>query len=98
MKKILVAEDEPVIAGALRDDLTLEGYDVTVVHDGSAAVRRVTVESFDLLVLDVMLPGRDGFDICRDVRAAGRRMPILRLTARAQDPEKVLAFEVGADD
>ena len=98
MTRILVAEDEPLIASAVQDDLTLEGYDVAVVDDGMAAVRRATEESFDLLVLDVMLPGRDGFDICRDVRAAGRRMPILMLTARAQEMEKVFAFEVGADD
>ena len=98
MAKLLIAEDEVVIAGALQDDLTLEGYDVTVVGDGLIASQRATTESFDLIVLDVMLPGRDGFDICRDVRKAGVRTPILMLTARAQEAEKVLAFEMGADD
>jgi len=98
MTRILVVEDEPLIAEGLHDDLTLEGYDVTVVGDGLAASKRATEESFDLIVLDVMLPGRDGFDICRDVRNAGLRMPIVMLTARAQEVEKVLAFEMGADD
>jgi DNA-binding response OmpR family regulator len=98
MTRILIAEDEPIIAGALQDDLTLEGYEVEVVADGLAAAKRATAEPFDLLVLDVMLPGRDGFDICRDVRKAGLTMPILMLTARAQEMEKVFAFEMGADD
>jgi DNA-binding response OmpR family regulator len=96
--KILIVEDEPLIAGALQDDLTLEGYDVVVVSDGAVASQRAVKEPFDLLVLDVMLPGRDGFDICRDVRGAGLTMPILMLTARAQETEKVFAFEMGADD
>ena len=98
MSKILIAEDDALIAGGLEDDLTLEGYDVTVIADGLQASKRATQEFFDLIVLDVMLPGRDGFDICRDVRAANRRTPILMLTARAQEVEKVYAFEMGADD
>lgn len=98
MSRILVAEDEPLIAEALADDLRFEGYEVTVVADGLLASKRATQEPFDLIVLDVMLPGRDGFDICRDVRGAGLRTPILMLTARAQEVEKVYAFEMGADD
>jgi two-component system alkaline phosphatase synthesis response regulator PhoP len=98
MTRILIAEDEAIIAGALQDDLSLEGYDVTVVGDGTAASKRAIQDPFDLVVLDVMLPGRDGFEICRDIRKAGLRMPILMLTARAQETEKVFAFELGADD
>ena len=98
MTRILIAEDEAIIAGGLHDDLTLEGYEVTIVGDGAAASKRATEERFDLIVLDVMLPGRDGFDICRDIRKAGLRTPILMLTARAQEMEKVFAFELGADD
>jgi DNA-binding response OmpR family regulator len=98
MTRILIVEDEPIIAGGLQDDLTLEGYDVTVVGDGAAASKRAIQERFDLIVLDVMLPGRDGFDICRDIRKAGLQTPILMLTARAQETEKVFAFELGADD
>src|SRR5437868_2568684 len=98
MPRILIVEDEPIIAGALQDDLTLEGYEVAIEGDGLAASRRATQEPFDLVILDVMLPGRDGFDICRDIRKAGVHIPILMLTARAQETEKVFAFELGADD
>ena len=98
MPRILIVEDEPIIAGALADDLTLEGYDVTVVADGAAGARQAVEHPADLIILDVMLPGRDGIDICRDVRRAGLHTPILMLTARAQESEKVLAFEFGADD
>ena len=98
MTRILVAEDEPIIAGALADDLRMEGYEVEVVDDGVSASRRAIDGRFDLILLDVMLPNRDGFDVCRDVRKAGLRMPILMLTARAQEVEKVFAFELGADD
>ena len=98
MARILIVEDEPIIAGALEDDLTLEGYDVTVIGDGMAASKFAVEQPVDLIVLDVMLPGRDGVDVCRDVRRAGLTTPILMLTARAQEAEKILAFESGADD
>jgi len=98
MRRILLVEDEPIIASALQYDLALEGYDVTLVGDGAEASRRAREEPYDLIVLDAMLPGRDGFDVCRDIRKAGLTTPILMLTARAQETEKVLAFELGADD
>ena len=98
MTRILIVEDEPIIAGGLQDDLTLEGYDVAIEGNGTAGSKRAVQDRFDLIVLDVMLPGRDGFDICRDIRKAGLQTPILMLTARAQETEKVLAFELGADD
>ena len=98
MTRILIVEDEPTIAGALQDDLSLEGYDVTVIGDGAAGARFAIEHPVDLIVLDVMLPGRDGIDVCRDVRRAGLQTPILMLTARVQEAEKVLAFESGADD
>ena len=98
MTRILLVEDEPVIASALQYDLALEGYDVTLVADGVVASRRARDEPYDLIVLDAMLPGRDGFDVCRDIRKAGLTTPVLMLTARAQETEKVLAFELGADD
>jgi DNA-binding response OmpR family regulator len=94
MTRILIVEDEPIIAGGLQDDLTLEGYDVAIEGNGTAGSKRAVQDRFDLIVLDVMLPGRDGFDI----RKAGLQTPILMLTARAQETEKVLAFELGADD
>jgi two-component system alkaline phosphatase synthesis response regulator PhoP len=98
MTRILLVEDEPIIASALQYDLALEGHEVTLVGDGLEASRRARAEAFDLIVLDAMLPGRDGFDVCRDIRKAGLTTPILMLTARAQETEKVLAFELGADD
>ena len=98
MSRILVVEDEEAIALALETDLRMEGYDVEVIADGVAASRRACEGGFDLILLDVMLPGRDGFEVCRDVRGAGVRTPILMLTAKAQEAEKVLGLELGADD
>jgi len=98
MAKILIVEDEPGIALALEDDLTLEGYAVELVQDGNSAVKRARETAFDLMVLDVMLPGKDGFEVCRELRRSGVQTPILMLTARAQEAEKVLGLEAGADD
>jgi DNA-binding response OmpR family regulator len=98
MKNILVVEDEPSIAIGLEDDLRLEGYRVEVAADGIQASRRARESNFDLIVLDVMLPGKDGFEVCRELRRAGLQAPILMLTAKAQEAEKVLGLELGADD
>ena len=98
MARILVVEDEPAIALGLEDDLTMEGYTVEVVGDGKAASRRARETTFDLILLDVMLPGKDGFEVCRELRRAGLRTPILMLTAKAQEAEKVMGLELGADD
>ena len=98
MSRILVVEDEPGIALGLEDDLKLEGYEVEVAADGLTAVRRGREGPFDLIVLDVMLPGKDGFQVCRELRRSGVRTPILMLTAKAQEAEKVLGLELGADD
>ena len=98
MTRILVVEDEPGIALGLEDDLKLEGYAVEVVGDGALAARRAREGGFDLILLDVMLPGKDGFEICRELRRAGMRVPILMLTAKTQEAEKVLGLELGADD
>ena len=98
MTRILVVEDEPGIALGLQDDLRIEGYEVEVAGDGITALRRARETAFDLIVLDVMLPGKDGFDVCRELRRGGNRTPILMLTAKAQEAEKVLGLELGADD
>ena len=82
MKRILVVEDEQAIAFGLRLDLQNEGYAVDVEADGVTALERAMKETFDLILLDVMLPRKDGFDICRDLRRAGCRTPIMMLTAR----------------
>jgi DNA-binding response OmpR family regulator len=95
---ILIAEDEPGIALGLEDDLKMEGYQVEVVSDGIAASKRASEASFDLILLDVMLPGKDGFEVCRELRRRGSRTPILMLTAKAQESEKVMGLELGADD
>jgi DNA-binding response OmpR family regulator len=98
MKSILVVEDEPAIAFGLQADLVAEGYDVAVVGDGEAAVGRAREGVFDLILLDVMLPRKDGFEVCRELRRAGFKTPILLLTARSQEVEKVMGLEWGADD
>jgi DNA-binding response OmpR family regulator len=97
LPRILVVEDEPGIAFALEADLQSEGYIVTVETRGDAAAKRAREESYDLLLLDVMLPGKDGFDVCREIRRAGVRTPIIVLTAKSQEAEKVMGLELGAD-
>ena len=96
--RILIVEDEPAIALVLRDDLELEGYQVEVVDNGNHAVHKACSETFDLLLLDIMLPGKSGYDICREVRGKKPDMPIIMLTARSHEAEKVLGLELGADD
>jgi len=98
MTRILVVEDEPSIALGLEDDLRMEGWEVELVKDGAAASTRARQQTFDLVLLDVMLPGRDGFDVCREMRRAGLRVPIIILTAKALELEKVMGLDSGADD
>jgi DNA-binding response OmpR family regulator len=98
MSRILIVEDEPAIAVALEDDLRLEGYQVDVVGDGDSAIRHARATAFDLIMLDVMLPTKDGFDVCRELRRSGIASMILLLTARGGETDKVLGLELGADD
>ncbi len=98
MQRILVVEDEPVIALGLKNDLTLEGYEVDVASDGEAGLQRAAEGGFDLVVLDVMLPKKGGFEVCRELRRRQVPVPIILLTARAAEAEKVLGLELGADD
>ena len=98
MIRILIVEDEPSIALALESDLHMEGYEIEVARDGEDGLRRVRSAPFDLMVLDVMLPKKDGFAVCREARRAGLDVAIILLTAKAQDAEKVLGLELGADD
>jgi DNA-binding response OmpR family regulator len=98
MKRILVVEDEASIALALQDDLQREGYEVEVATDGETASRRAQSEPWDMILLDVMLPRKDGFEVCREMRRAGLRTPILLLTAKTHEAEKVMGLELGADD
>jgi DNA-binding response OmpR family regulator len=98
MPRILIVEDDVAIAVALEDDLRLEGHDVEVVQDGDAATKRAHEVAFELIVLDVMLPKKDGFDVCRELRRTGIASMILLLTARTAESEKVLGLDLGADD
>ena len=98
MVRILVVEDEPGIAFSLESDLQTEGYEVALVADGVEALQRALAQTFDLILLDVMLPNKDGFEVCRELRHRGVKTPIILLTAKAQEAEKVLGLEAGADD
>jgi DNA-binding response OmpR family regulator len=98
VSRLLVVDDEPNIALALELDLTQEGYTVTVATTGEAALALAGKGDYDLVLLDVMLPGKDGFEVCRELRRRGVRTPILMLTAMTQEAEKVMGLELGADD
>ncbi len=98
MMRILVVEDEPGIALGLEEDLTIEGYHVEIAGDGETAVRRAREGGFNMILLDVMLPKKDGFQVCRELRRAGVQTPIILLTARTVEAEKVLGLQIGADD
>ena len=97
-KRLLVVEDEPGIAIALEDELTHHGYDVEIARDGETAVDKGRDARFDGIVLDVMLPRKDGFAVCRELRGYGVRTPILMLTAKTQEDDIVRGLQIGADD
>ena len=96
-KRILVVEDDAALARVLSDNLTFAGFDTDTVGDGNAAVERARTFAPHLILLDVMLPGRDGFELCGELRQGGRT-PIVMLTARGQKTDKVRGLELGADD
>ena len=98
MAKILIAEDDPSIGFTLKADLMSEGYDVTLATTGADTLRLGLERPYDLILLDVMLPGPDGFEICRTLRRSRVSAPILMLTAKAQEAEKVMGLDLGADD
>ena len=96
--RVLLVEDEPSLVLTLSDRLNSEGYRVETASDGETGLERATIGSFDLVILDVMLPRKNGFDVCRDIRQRGLQMPILMLTAKGQIIDKVLGLKLGADD
>jgi two-component system alkaline phosphatase synthesis response regulator PhoP len=98
LPRILIVEDEPGIAGGLRDNFEYDGYEVVLAADGETAVHRALNDRPDLILLDVMLPKLSGLDVCKNLRARGFAAPILMLTARRQEMDKVLGLELGADD
>jgi two-component system alkaline phosphatase synthesis response regulator PhoP len=97
-ERILLVEDEPALCMTLTDRLHSEGYETDCAPDGEQGFRRATEGAYDLIILDVMLPRRSGFDVCRDIRAAGLITPVLMLTARGQTVDKVVGLKLGADD
>jgi two-component system alkaline phosphatase synthesis response regulator PhoP len=97
-KRILLVEDEPGLVITLTDRLQSEGYEVGVERDGPGGLDRGVRERWDVILLDVMLPGANGFDVCRDLRQKGVTTPIIMLTARGQVIDKVLGLKLGADD
>jgi DNA-binding response OmpR family regulator len=97
-RRILIIEDDADIAQLVEFHLNELDFLTELEHDGDAGLRRALHESFDLIVLDLMLPGREGLDICRQLRANGNRVPILMLTARSTEVDRVLGLEMGADD
>ncbi len=97
-KRILLVEDEPGLVLTLTDRLTSEGYQVESARDGEKGLERASSEAFDAIILDVMLPRKNGFDVCRDLRQRNVTTPILMLTARGQVVDKVVGLKLGADD
>jgi two-component system alkaline phosphatase synthesis response regulator PhoP len=98
MTRILIVEDEPDIAMVLQGDLRVEGYETEIAGDGETAIRRAKEGRWDLILLDVMLPLKDGFEVCREIRRARLKSRIILLTAKTQEAEKVMGLELGADD
>jgi DNA-binding response OmpR family regulator len=98
MIRLLVVDDEPSMVMGLKDNLEFEGYSVETASDGTSALNSIRTNSFDLVVMDVMMPGLSGFDVCKTLRAENNATPILLLTARGQEMDRVLGLELGADD
>jgi DNA-binding response OmpR family regulator len=98
MATILIVEDEPAMQLGLRDNLEFEGYTVETASDGAEGLAKIKSKPYDLVLLDVMLPKLSGFDVCKEARAVSAVMPILLLTARGEEIDKVLGLELGADD
>ncbi|HEX8474822.1 MAG TPA: response regulator transcription factor [Pyrinomonadaceae bacterium] len=98
MRKVLIVEDDQAMAVALRDGFTYEGYTVQVARDGSTGLRLASEKGLDLVILDVMLPRMSGLDVCKQLRSEGNSTPIIMLTARGQEIDKVLGLKTGADD
>ena len=98
MSKILVVEDEPDLALSLAEDLRRQGHQPAIAVDGEQALVMATHTTWDLVLLDVMLPKLDGFDVCSELRRRGVTTPVIMLTARTQEAEKILGLDSGADD
>jgi len=98
VKRLLLVEDEPGLVLTLRDRLTREGYAIETCNDGESGLERAAREPFDLVLLDIMLPRLNGFDVLRELRKRGVEIPVIMLTARGQVVDKVVGLKLGADD
>ncbi len=98
MPRVLIVEDDEAMAVALRDGFGFEGYEVGLAHDGETALRTAADGNWDLMILDVMLPKMSGLDVCKQIRKDGGNVPIIMLTARGQEIDKVVGLKSGADD
>jgi two-component system alkaline phosphatase synthesis response regulator PhoP len=99
MDKILVVEDDKAILMSFKDDLEFEGYEVAAASDGKDALKLALDGGFDLIVLDILLPGLNGFEVCKKLREAGIKTPVLMVTAaKTEEMDKVMGLEIGADD
>ena len=98
MTRILVIDDEPEMLLGLEDNLRFEGYEVVTARDGTEGLTRAAKELPDLIILDVMMPGKSGWDVCRELRKKGINVPVIMLSARGQEVDTVLGLELGADD
>jgi len=98
MSKILIVEDEPNMRLGLKDNLEFEGYQVDFAEDGETGLKNILEGDYNLVLLDVMLPKMSGFDVCKNVRKKGNNTPIILLTAKGEEIDKVLGLELGADD
>jgi len=98
MEKILIVEDEESILMGLEDNFKLEGYEVAGATDGLQGLSMAKERQYDLIILDIMLPKMDGYEVCKQLRQVGMKVPILMLTAKSQEIDKVLGLELGADD
>ncbi len=95
---VLVVEDEPHMQFVLAENLEVEGYEVTTTGTGEGALGALAQRPYDLMIVDVMLPGMSGFEVCRGVRARGLRIPLIMLTARSEESDRVIGLDLGADD
>lgn len=98
MKKILIIEDDPAIRTGLKETFTTEGYNVSDAETGTKGFELAGKHDFDLIVLDLILPGKDGIEICKELRSAGVKTPIIMVTSRKEEIDKILGLEIGADD
>lgn len=98
MPKILIVDDEQNMRTGLKDNLEFEGYDVETANDGDEGLKKILADNYNLIILDVMMPKKSGFDVCKEARKNGIKTPIILLTAKGEEIDKVVGLEIGADD